>query len=73
MERSFGNPSVDSTTDLLLLRNTCCQQQGHPLGELFRGAVSASDVMGPQVTAPTEANDPDVAVWNNFRDWINVL
>jgi hypothetical protein len=57
----------------LLLRNPCGKQQGHPTDELFPDVVPASDVIDQQLNAAAESNDPDVAVWNDFRDWIDVL
>ncbi len=65
--------ALESTTDLLLLRNPCGKQQGHPTDELFPDVVPASDVIDQQLNAAAESNDPDVAVWNDFRDWIDVL
>ena len=40
MEPSSGNPSLESTTDLLLLRNPCCKQQGHPARMTQEGAIT---------------------------------
>ncbi len=73
MERPFGNPSLESTIDLPLLRNPCCKQQGHPAGELYADAVAASDVTIQQRDTAAESNDPGGTVWNDFCDWIDVL
>ena len=71
LEEPSGNPPLDSATYLLLLRNPCCKQQGDPLDGVFPEAVPG--VIVGQMSDATEASDPAVAVWAEFRDWIDVL